>query len=46
VAPHFQRVPLVFKETLFDAGARIEFFYFPLNGVISQSDRPSGAARP
>ena len=35
LAPHFQRVPLVFKETLFEAGARIEFFYFPLNGVIS-----------
>ena|SRR5271166_2633045 len=35
LAPHFQRVPLVFKETLFEAGARIEFIYFPLNGAIS-----------
>jgi CRP-like cAMP-binding protein len=35
LTPHFQRVPLVFKETLFEAGARIEFLYFPLNGVIS-----------
>jgi CRP-like cAMP-binding protein len=33
--PHFQRVPLVFKETLFEAGERIEFFYFPLNGAIA-----------
>src|SRR5271169_4273370 len=35
LTPHFQRVPLVFKETLFTAGALIEFFYFPLSGVIS-----------
>ena len=35
LAPHFPRVPLVFKETLFEAGESIEFFYFPLNGVIS-----------
>jgi CRP-like cAMP-binding protein len=25
----------VFKETLFEAGERIEFFYFPLNGAIA-----------
>jgi CRP-like cAMP-binding protein len=35
LAPYFQRVPLVFKETLFKAGELIEFFYFPLDGVIS-----------
>ena len=34
LAPHLQRVTLVFKETLFEAGERIEFFYFPLNGAI------------
>src|SRR5688572_26434996 len=33
--PQFQRIPLVLKETLFTAGERIEFFYFPLSGVIS-----------
>jgi CRP-like cAMP-binding protein len=33
--PHFQRVPLLFKETLFEPGSGLEFFYFPLNGVIS-----------
>ena len=35
LAPRFQRVPLVFKDTLFEAGARIEYLYFPLDGVIS-----------
>ena len=35
LAPHFQRVSLTLKETLFEAGERIEFFYFPLDGVIS-----------
>jgi CRP-like cAMP-binding protein len=35
LAPHFQRVRLVFKETLFETGERIEFFYFPLNGAIA-----------
>ena len=35
LAPHFQRVPLVFKEIIFKAGELIEFFYFPLDGVIS-----------
>ena len=35
LTPHFQRIPLVLKETLFRAGERIEFFYFPLAGVIS-----------
>ena len=35
LAPHFQRVPLVFKEIIFKAGDIIEFFYFPLDGVIS-----------
>jgi CRP-like cAMP-binding protein len=35
LAPHFERVPLVLKETLFEAGERIEFFYFLLDGVIS-----------
>ena len=34
LAPQFRRVPLVFKETLFEAGEWIEFFYFPLNGAI------------
>ena len=34
LVPHLQRVTLVFKETLFEAGVRIEFFYFPLNGAI------------
>jgi CRP-like cAMP-binding protein len=34
-APQLQRVPLVFKETLFEAGDRLHFVYFPLNGVIS-----------
>jgi CRP-like cAMP-binding protein len=33
--PQFQRIPLVLKETLFTAGERIEFFYFPLDGVNS-----------
>ena len=35
LVPHFQRVPLVFKETLFEKGERTEFFYFPLNGAIA-----------
>jgi CRP-like cAMP-binding protein len=35
LAPQFQHVPLIFKEILFEAGDRIEFCYFPLNGVIS-----------
>jgi CRP-like cAMP-binding protein len=35
LAPHFQTVPLVLKETLFEAGERIEFFYFLLDGVVS-----------
>ena len=35
LTPHFQRVPLALRETLFKAGERIEFFYFPLDGVIS-----------
>src|SRR5579863_2202858 len=35
LAPHSQRVPLVFGKTLFEAGDRIEFIYFPLSGVIS-----------
>src|SRR5271166_1469048 len=33
--PQFQLIPLVFKETLFEAGARIEYLYFPFDGVIS-----------
>jgi CRP-like cAMP-binding protein len=35
LAPHFQPVPLVFRETLFEAGDPIEFVYFPLSGMIS-----------
>jgi len=35
LALHFQHVPLVFRETLYDAGVISEFIYFPLNGVIS-----------
>lgn len=35
LTPHFQRVPLTFNETLFEAGEPIESVYFPLNGVIS-----------
>jgi len=35
ITPHFQRVPLVFKEILFEKGKSIEFFYFPLNGAIA-----------
>jgi CRP-like cAMP-binding protein len=35
LTPHFQHIALVLKETLFTAGERIEFFYFPLAGVIS-----------
>ena len=35
LAPHFQTVPLVFRETLFEAGDPIEFVYFPLSGMIS-----------
>jgi CRP-like cAMP-binding protein len=35
LTPHLERVPLVFRETLFEAKAPIQFFYFPLNGVIS-----------
>ena len=35
LAPHFQRVPLVFGEILFEAGDLIEFIYFPINGMIS-----------
>jgi len=26
--PHFERVPLLFKETLFEPGSGLEFFYF------------------
>ena len=35
LALHFQRVPLVFGEILFEAGDLIEFIYFPINGMIS-----------
>lgn len=35
LAPHFQPVPLVFRETLFGAGDLTEFVYFPLSGMIS-----------
>jgi CRP-like cAMP-binding protein len=35
ITPHFVRVPLVFNETLFNAGDTIECVYFPLNGLIS-----------
>jgi CRP-like cAMP-binding protein len=35
LTPHFQTIPLVFKETLFEAGDRTEFIYFPLSGMIS-----------
>lgn len=35
LAPHFQTVPLVFREALFEAGDLTEFVYFPLNGMIS-----------
>jgi CRP-like cAMP-binding protein len=35
LAPHLERVHLVFRETLFEPGAPIESMYFPLNGVIS-----------
>jgi len=35
LAPHFQQTPLVFDTTLFEAGDRIEFAYFPLSGLIS-----------
>jgi CRP-like cAMP-binding protein len=35
LALHFQHVPLVFRETLYEAGAISEFVYFPLSGVIS-----------
>ena len=35
LTPHFQPVPLVFRETLFEAGDPIEFIYFPLSGMIS-----------
>ena len=35
LALHFQHVPLVFRDTLYDAGVISEFIYFPLNGVIS-----------
>jgi CRP-like cAMP-binding protein len=33
--PHFRRVRLVFRETLFEAGEKIEFLYFPLTAVIA-----------
>ena len=35
LALHFQHVPLVFRQTLYEAGAISEFVYFPLNGIIS-----------
>jgi CRP-like cAMP-binding protein len=35
LALHLQHVPLVFRETLYDAGVISEFIYFPLSGVIS-----------
>ena len=35
LAPHFQPVPLVFRETVFEAGDRTDFIYFPLKGMIS-----------
>jgi len=35
LTPHFQHLPLVFKEHLFEAGEQVEFIYFPLSGVIS-----------
>ena len=35
LGPHFEPAPLVFKETLFEAGDPTEFVYFPLSGMIS-----------
>jgi CRP-like cAMP-binding protein len=35
LTPHLEPVPLVFRETLFEAGERTEFIYFPLSGMIS-----------
>jgi CRP-like cAMP-binding protein len=34
-ASQLEHVPLLFKETLFEAGDRLDFVYFPLTGVIS-----------
>jgi CRP-like cAMP-binding protein len=35
LAPHFQPVPLVFRETVFEAGDHTDFIYFPLKGMVS-----------
>ena len=35
LAPHFQQIPLVLNETIFESSEPIEYLYFPLNGVIS-----------
>lgn len=35
LAAHFEETPLAFKQTLFEQGERLQYLYFPEDGVIS-----------